>query len=40
MTIGECCEHLRDKSNKELVGKIVEIEDKPTRIEKYEEVFI
>jgi SRSO17 transposase len=40
MTIGECCEHLRDESNYNLVKKIVEIEDKPTRLDQFEEVFI
>ena len=40
MTIGECCEYLRDKSNKEFVKEIVEIDNKPFRIERFEEVFI
>lgn len=40
MTIGECCEYLRDKSNYNLVKEIVEIEDKPTRLNRFEEVFI
>jgi len=40
MTIGECCEYLRDKSHYNLVKEIVEIEDKPTRLNRFEEVFI
>jgi hypothetical protein len=40
MTIGECCEYLRDKSNYNLVKEIVEIDDKPTRLNRFEEVFI
>lgn len=40
MTIGECCEYLRDKANLSLVKEIVEIENKPKRLEKFEEVFI
>jgi len=40
MTIGECCEYLRDESNYNLIKEIVEIEDKPTRLDQFEEVFI
>lgn len=40
MTIGECCEYLRDKSSANLVKEIVEIEDKPIRLNRFEEVFI
>jgi len=40
MTIGECCEYLRDKSSTNLVKEIVAIEDKPTRLNRFEEVFI
>jgi SRSO17 transposase len=39
MTIGECCEYLRDESNYNLVKKIVEIEDKPDRLCRFEEVY-
>jgi len=40
MTIGECCEYLRNKSDYNLVKEIVVIEDKPTRLNRFEEVFI
>mgnify|MGYP001594519016 CR=1 FL=1 len=40
MTIGECCEYLKQKSTASLVREIVEIEDKPKRLERFEEVFI
>lgn len=40
MTIGECCEHLKNKSTATLVREIVEIENKPERLERFEEVFI
>lgn len=40
MTIGECCEYLKNKSNVALVKEIVEIENKPLRLERFEEVFI
>jgi len=40
MTIGECCEYLKNKSNVALVKEIVEIDNKPLRLEKFEEVFI
>jgi SRSO17 transposase len=40
MTIGECCEYLRDKSSTSLVKEIVEIENKPERLERFGEVFI
>ncbi len=40
MTIGNCCEYLKDKSGARLIRGIVEIEDKPERINRFEEVFI
>ncbi len=40
MTIGECCEYIQNKSTISLVKEIVEIEDKPKRLERFEEVFI
>jgi SRSO17 transposase len=40
MTIGECCAYLKEKANTILVREIVEIEDKPQRLEMFEEVFI
>jgi len=40
MTIGTCCEYLRDKVQSDLVSEIVMIEDKDERLEKFEEVFI
>lgn len=40
MTIGECCEYFQNKSTISLVREIVEIEDKPSRLERFEEVFI
>jgi len=40
MTIGECCEYLKNKANKEMIGEIIFLENKKIRIEKFEEVFI
>jgi len=40
MTIGECCEYLKNKSYKELVEGMVIIENKEMRMEKFEKVFI
>ena len=40
MTIGECCEFLRDKAYKEIVEEMLLIKTKKARIEKFEEVFI
>ena len=40
MTIGECCEYLRNKSTTNVVHDIVVIEDKQTRLNQFEEVFI
>lgn len=40
MTIGECCEYLRNKSTANLVHEIVVIKNKQTRLDKFEEVFI
>jgi hypothetical protein len=39
-TIGECCENLRSKSTNNLLIEIIEIENKPERIEKFQEAFI
>lgn len=40
MTIGKCCEKLRDEADKKMVREIVEIEDRQTRLNQFEEVFI
>mgnify|MGYP001562469179 CR=1 FL=1 len=40
MTIGECCAYLKEKATASLVRDIVEIENKPERLERFEEVFI
>ena len=40
MTIGECCEKLRDEADEKMVREIVEVEDKQTRLNQFEEVFI
>jgi hypothetical protein len=40
MTIGECCTYLKEKSTISLVREIVVIENKPERLERFEEVFI
>lgn len=40
MTIGTCCEYLRDKMQQELVTEIILIEDKSERLKRFEEVFI
>ncbi|MBM3233074.1 transposase [Candidatus Pacearchaeota archaeon] len=40
MTIGECCAYLKEKSTISLVREIVVIENKPDRLERFEEVFI
>jgi SRSO17 transposase len=39
MTIGECCTYLTNKATKSLVKEIVEIESKPKRVERFEELF-
>lgn len=39
LTIGECCEYLRDESNYNLVKEIVEVEDKTNRLCRFEEVY-
>jgi len=39
-TIGECCNYLTDKSMKNILIEIIETEDKPSRLERFEEVFI
>lgn len=40
MTIGTCCEYLRDKAHNDLIAEIIAIEDKPTRLNRFEETFI
>lgn len=40
MTIGECCENLRDKTMNNLIGEIVQTEDRSARNGRFEEVFI
>ena len=40
MTIGNCCEYLRDKANSDLVAEIIGIEDRATRVNRFEEIFI
>jgi len=40
MTIGDCCEYLKNKSTTNVVHDIVVIEDKQTRLNQFEEVFI
>jgi len=40
MTVGECCKYLREKSENNLVKKIVEVEDKSERMKRFEEAFI
>lgn len=40
MTIGECCAYIQDKGMDDFVREIVEIEDRETRIDYFEEVFI
>ncbi|MEK6850893.1 MAG: transposase [Nanoarchaeota archaeon] len=40
MTIGECCAFLKEKSTISLVREIVVIENRPERLERFEEVFI
>lgn len=39
MTIGTCCEYLRDKTQQVLVKEIINIEDREKRLQKFEEVF-
>lgn len=39
-TIGECCNYLMDKSTKEILIEIIEIEDKSQRRELFQEAFI
>ena len=39
MTIGECIEYLNEKSTAGMILGIVEIENKPLRLERFEEVF-
>ena len=40
MTIGECCEYLKNKAYKELIEEMVIIENKEMRMEKFEKAFI
>jgi hypothetical protein len=40
MTIGECCMYIQDKEMEDFIRGIIEIEDKETRINLFEEVFI
>jgi hypothetical protein len=40
MTIGECCSYIQDKEMDNFIREIVEIEDRETRINFFEEVFI
>ncbi len=40
MSIGECCEYLRNKSTKNLVHEIVVIDDRQNRLNQFEEVFV
>ena len=40
MTIGACCEYLRDKANTSLIAEIIAIEDSATRLNRFEEIFI
>ena len=40
MTIGTCCEYLRDKANTCLIAEIIAIEDSATRLNRFEELFI
>lgn len=40
MTIGTCCEYLRDKANRDLIAEIIAIEDHATRVKCFEETFI
>lgn len=40
MSIGECCEYLRNKSTKNLVHEIVVIDDRQNRLSQFEEVFV
>lgn len=40
MTIGECCAHIQDREMDDFIREIIEIEDKETRINTFEEVFI
>lgn len=39
-TIGECCAYIQDKEMDNFIREIVEIEDKETRVNYFEEVFI
>ena len=40
MTIGECCAFIQDKEMDDFIREIIEVEDKETRINLFEEVFI
>lgn len=40
MTIGTCCEYLRNKADMDLVAEIITIKDGATRQKRFEEIFI
>ena len=40
MTIGECCAYVKDNEMDDFIKEIIEIEDRETRINMFEEVFI
>lgn len=40
MTIGECCEYLKNKAEYDLVANLIDIEDKATRISCFKKIFI
>lgn len=40
MTIGECCAYMQDKEMDDFIRGIIEVEDKETRINLFEEAFI
>jgi len=40
MTIGECCAYVQDKEMENFIREIIEVEDRETRINFFEEVFI
>lgn len=40
MTIGECCTYIQNKEMDDFIREIIEIEDKETRINFFEEIFI
>ena len=40
MSIGECCAYIQDKEMDDFIREIIEVEDKETRVNLFEEVFI